>query len=125
MTWIRPASSSDRLGAGEKLALGDFMRRLPLLASGTPYVKRDMTAQLHRGEAVVPAALSPYGSSGARAGSPTVEVNLNGSVAKFADDVEILIDGKKTDIAKHTLRYAGRKAGVGRQVVSAPGRLSG
>jgi hypothetical protein len=42
---------------------------------GTPFVQRDGTAYLHRGEAVVPAELNPYGRGGSLGGT-VVNVNL-------------------------------------------------
>jgi hypothetical protein len=56
---------------------------IPQLATGTPYVPRDMLAYLHKGEAVVPAAMN-------RGGGGTVNVNVSGSILSERDIVRVI-----------------------------------
>src|SRR6185437_6123561 len=53
-------------GGGDPEGLmGVFAGGLPAFAMGTPYVPRDMIAQVHRGEAIIPASMNRPGTMGA------------------------------------------------------------
>ena len=61
-------------------------------------------ARVHRGERITPA------------GTPHVEIVLNGSMDAVLDEVDVLIDGRKAEIADYTLREGGRHRGRARQM---------
>lgn len=52
--------------------------RLPAFAVGTNYVPRDMLAQIHEGEAIVPKAFNPWASGGGGADNAEVVAELRG-----------------------------------------------
>jgi hypothetical protein len=67
-------------------------------------IPRDGMARVHKGETISPA------------GTPKVEVNLYGSMNAVLDEVDVLIDGRKADIADYTMREGGRNRSRGRQL---------
>ena len=67
-------------------------------------VQRSGVARVHRGERITPA------------GTPHVEIVLNGSMDAVLDEVDVLIDGRKAEIADYTLREGGRHRGRARQI---------
>ncbi|ROR02072.1 phage-related minor tail protein [Delftia acidovorans] len=58
---------------------------LPSYAVGTNYVPRDMLAQIHEGEAIVPKAFNPWASGGAASGANS-NARLEGLVAQLIDE---------------------------------------
>jgi hypothetical protein len=64
---------SGSAGTGGFSGAGNFS--LPSYAVGTNYVPQDMIAQIHKGEAIIPAAYNP--SAGGGGGTNNVVVNVN------------------------------------------------
>jgi len=58
---------------------------LPSYDIGTNYVPRDMLAQIHEGEAIVPKAFNPWASGGATSGANS-NARLEGLVAQLIDE---------------------------------------
>lgn len=81
---------------------------LPSFASGTPFVKGDKVAQLHHGEAVFPKNENPFTMGGG--GGSVVEVHVSADKEAFIGAVEVVIDGKKQEIASHVSQTLGRAA---------------
>jgi hypothetical protein len=68
----------------------DMMNSPAQLATGTNYVPRDMLAQIHEGEAVVPKKFNPYADGGGKAlGGVNVTQNLSVHVDARADQAEV------------------------------------
>jgi len=55
---------------------------LPSYAVGTPYVPRDMVAQIHKGEAIIPASENGISQT---SGNGDVVINFNGPVYGMLD----------------------------------------
>jgi hypothetical protein len=67
-------------------------------------IPRDGMARVHKGEHISPA------------GQPRVELHLHGSMDAVLDEVDVLIDGRKSEIASYTINEGGRGRGRARQL---------
>ena len=81
---------------------------LPSFDVGTTYVPRDMVAQIHRGERIIPAAQNSAGASGngGRTFSTTIIVQGGGDKAEITSHVNRALDARDRAWAEH-LRQLG------------------
>ena len=101
-------------------AAGDYTTFLGSFAKGIANVPMEGIAELHKGEAVIPASHNPFTNQT----SHHVSVNLNGDTQRFIDDVEVIVDGKKAEIAQHVNSQLGFNVGMARGTPSSPGRIA-
>lgn len=92
MSLFSPSTSAIQAGVagiGNFTGSGNFS--LPSFAVGTNYVPQDMIAQIHKGEAIVPAQYNPAagGSASNNINNVTVQVNMNGSESSTANTSDI------------------------------------
>jgi lambda family phage tail tape measure protein len=79
-SYFSPSSVATDFTAGGTISSYGEMNALPSFAVGTNYVPKDMIAQIHKGEAIVPAQYNPSaGGAGGNVNNVTVQVNMNGS----------------------------------------------
>lgn len=81
-------------GINDPLRLGSQGSLSPIVtdsfAVGTPFVPRDMVAQIHEGEAVIPAHQNPFNASASRPiGGTTIDVGGITVIAKSDDPVQL------------------------------------
>ena len=69
------------------------LNSLPAFAQGINYVPEDMTARIHKGEAVVPAAYNPFNPNAQGAGNARLEKLVEGLTAEVQRLQSIVNDG--------------------------------
>lgn len=74
-----PIGDGGGAGGGLLSSFGDWFGKLLSFDVGTSYVPHDMVAKIHKGEAIIPAAMNKPSGFGARA-SPQIHINVQGQV---------------------------------------------
>lgn len=78
-----------------QLQLPVFQNFVGSFAVGTTFVPQTGMAQVHKGEAIIPAEVNPFGRGG---GANAPEIHIHG-LGDFVDRVEHVVDGKKAEIS--------------------------
>jgi hypothetical protein len=91
-------------------------------ATGIANVPMQGLAELHKGEAVIPASQNPF-TNGTGMGAE-VHLHLHGDADKWVQQVEAVVDGKKAEIVQAANNAIGFKVGTARQTPMSPGRVA-